>query len=275
MSILGQLEKLNTAPPNQFQAEVNEVTSFLLNRCQLVVGNSICRLVELELYYYSKNHPDPFVHQDPLQKKFGGWYLHRKGGTLKNGTFKGIDLTFGTAENYAAFLIRSIKDSNGEIIDGSCLCVEYMMKMIGVESVSKLQLKVEGAGVTSTENPLRLEILSKPITPNLVFCSPRVGLTLKGKASNLDARKYLVSKYRFLTEPKRVKKGRAELIYGLVDSGIPTSEIRQLTGSPTKLIDKYYFSKNAEQNFEMPKSGIVKPTDFWALANCNQCGRFD
>lgn len=270
MTILGKLEKLNTVPSGHFKRELTEVASFLLNSCILVVGKTRCRLVELELYYHSKQHPDPFVHQDILQKEFGKWYLHRKGGTLKNGTFKGIDFTFGTPNTYAAFLIRSIENSSGELIDGSCLCVEFIMNSIGVETVSDLRDLVEGPGIVSVENPFRFECLPEQNVPVSVYDSPGVGLTLKGKTSDSNAKKFLVSKYRFMTEPRRVKKGRAELIYSFVDSEMSPSAIRQLTGSPIKLIDKYYSSKNAELRFEIPETGIVKPIDFWGLARCGR-----
>jgi hypothetical protein len=46
----------------------------------------------------------------------------------------------------------------------------------------------------------------------------------------------LARRYRFLTDPRRVTKGRTELIDALLADGRTPDEIRQLTGSPLKTI---------------------------------------
>src|SRR5262245_40018162 len=68
----------------------------LLNRARLVAGGVPHRLTEVEFYYHGPEHPDRFAHRDPIQVHNGRWYFHRTAGVYRAGSFKGVDLTFGT-----------------------------------------------------------------------------------------------------------------------------------------------------------------------------------
>ncbi len=92
---------------------------FLMNKVCVVAGNNQYRIVDCEVYYHSKQHPDPFIHsvvnKHEHQLNSGTWFFNDAGG---------LDLTFGTkSENeeekvYAAFLIRGIQDKSGEYTSG-------------------------------------------------------------------------------------------------------------------------------------------------------------
>src|SRR5438105_3572542 len=62
----------------------------LLNGVRLVVANEPHRLVEVEAYYHSEDHPDIFAHRDPIQLECGKWYFHRTRGVYRSGSFKGL-----------------------------------------------------------------------------------------------------------------------------------------------------------------------------------------
>src|ERR1700730_3426370 len=67
----------------------------LLNGSLLVIGNKTPRFTEVEVYYHSPGHADPFSHRDPVTQQCGRWYFHRSSGTYRSGSFKGLDLAFG------------------------------------------------------------------------------------------------------------------------------------------------------------------------------------
>jgi hypothetical protein len=68
-----------------------------------------------------------------------------------------------------------------------------------------------------------------------VFRLARVGLSLE-RHNDAVAVDRLSRHYRFLSEPRRVTKGRRELIEALLSSGHSPEDIRRLTGSPMTAI---------------------------------------
>lgn len=197
----------------------------LLNRCDWRVFGARWRLVEVETYVYSAAHPDPYVHRDPRQQAWRQWYLHRSGGTLKNGTFKGIDLTFGAADVHAGLLIRGVETAAGRIVDGPCNVVHALMAAAEVEHVRDLH-----ARLVAEPTALRLVESPQPRT-QLVFATVRFGL-----GGDRDERAWRESRQRFLTEPRRIKKARRLLIDALLQDGMEPDQIRALTGSPRPTI---------------------------------------
>jgi hypothetical protein len=197
----------------------------LLHRCDWQVFGARWRLVEVETYVYSAAHPDPYVHQDPHQQRWRQWYLHRKGGTLKNGTFKGIDLTFGTEGVFCGLLIRGVETADGRVIDGPCNVVHALMAAAAVDHVAGLDACIH-------QNPEGLRLVESPQPRSQqVFSTERVGLG--GDAAETS---YRASRQRFLSEPQRIKKGRRLLLDALLADGWTVDAIRALTRSPRKTI---------------------------------------
>lgn len=115
------------------------------------------RLVEVELYAYSAGvYEDRFTHCDPQQGMAGTWYFHKKGGTYKNGSFKGLDVTFGTGSGVSVgVLIRSISrildtppsSSSGvaftdlplgDVTEGPSLVVDTLLAAAGFKTIAEL-----------------------------------------------------------------------------------------------------------------------------------------
>jgi hypothetical protein len=67
------------------------------------------------------------------------------------------------------------------------------------------------------------------------FRSARVGLSLR-RAWLAEAQRFVMKPYRFLSEPKRIRKGKTLLILELHVEGRSEEEIREITGSPLKNI---------------------------------------
>ena len=110
---------------------------------------------------HSSHHADPYAHGDegcfgqfsdfprvlswpisvrsqtkapqPRQTSCGVWYFHRKGGTYKSGSFKGMDLACGDKDKnvFAGLLLRAVLDPSDKLIEGPCLVVDKILEMNG------------------------------------------------------------------------------------------------------------------------------------------------
>jgi len=223
----------NLDAPGAAEGWFHDIAMHVLGSCRLRVAASICRLVEIEFYFDSKDHPDPFAHRDPVQAHCGRWYFHRIGRSYRGGSFKGFDLTFGSDGAHGGILIRSLETPDGRLVVGPSLCVDYLLATTGSSSVAALADAIGDRHATDPGSPLQL-VDGSPVEVTL-FRSARVGLSLK-RHSDAIAVDRLARPYRFLTEPRRVTKGRPELIAALLSAGHSPDDVRRLTGSPIKVI---------------------------------------
>src|SRR4051794_40956116 len=150
-----------------FEAWFSGIAEVLLNGTRLVAGGVPNRLTEVEFYYHGPEHPDRFAHRDPVQVHTGRWYFHRTAGVYRSGSFKGVDLTFGTAQAHAGILFRGLERPDGTLIDGPSLLVDHLLDATGAAAVPALD-KVIGARLAwDPGNPLRLEratdLAQKPV----------------------------------------------------------------------------------------------------------------
>ena len=179
------------------------------------------RIVELEYYYISTEHPDPYVHQDPHQHYWLCWYFHRQNGkAYKSGTYKGLDISIGsinsplstptttttattttsaTNSGVGGLLIRSIiNNETGEVIQGPCKVVN---ELIGETSVGDFVEELQTSALTTT---LPVEIYSQDLLTferaksngMTILRSPRVGLTFK-RITPTQGKDYLMAPYRY------------------------------------------------------------------------------
>lgn len=220
--------------PDAATAWFRELAACLLGPCRLRVAGSSCRLVELEFYYDSATHRDPFTHRHAEQATSGRWYFHRIGASYRGGSFKGIDLTFGAHDAHGGILIRSLETPTGELVVGPSLCVDHLLGATGASSVAELAEALGGRGALDASSPLHLQGGGE--VEVTLFSSARVGLSLKRHHDALAVDR-LSRPYRFLSEPRRVTKGRRELILALHASGRTAEDIRRLTGSPLPAIE--------------------------------------
>jgi 3-methyladenine DNA glycosylase Mpg len=237
------------APENP--ADINgwfsRIAGRLLNGCSLLVGQQPHRVVEIELYYWSKAHPDPFAHRDPIQFEIGHWYFHRAHGVFRGGSFKGLDLTFGNADASGGVLIRGLEKPDGTFIDGPSLCVDYLLKATGTKTVATLDHSANKSLAWEKGNPLRLHEVQG--TENRApMRTPRVGLSLKRAASSPESTRFLMLPYRYLTEPRRTKKGKIVMVLALHVQGVCLARIQQLTNCPRRAIERYVADFERGQN---------------------------
>jgi hypothetical protein len=220
--------------PGAAEAWFHEIARRLLGPCRLRVAGALRRLVEIEFYFDSAEHPDPFTHRSPDQATSGHWYFHRAGASFRGGSFKGLDLTFGGDTAHGGILIRSLETAEGGLIVGPSLSVDHLLVATGMSSVAALANAIGGRSVFDPASPLCL-VDGEERGELSLFRSARVGLSLK-RHDDAVAVDRLSRHYRFLSEPRRVTKGRRELIEALLSSGHSPEDVRRLTGSPMKAI---------------------------------------
>jgi hypothetical protein len=202
----------------------------------LIVDGQQHRLTEVECYYRSADHPDPFPHADPIQHQKGLWYFHKTSGEYRGGTYKGVDLAFGDNDGTGGLLIRSIETPQGKLIDGPSLTVDHLLARTGCATVAELDRAISGRPAWNAGNPLRL--VRVPSDGRAVFRSARVGLSLRRAAVQPEALRFVMRPYRFLTEPRRIKKGKTLLLLQLHLEGRGIEEISHITGSPPRSIQR-------------------------------------
>lgn len=220
----------------------------LLNGTELVVGGKAHRITEVEVYYHGADHADPFAHKDPVQLCCGRWYFHRTNGVYRNASFKGLDLAFGDGVHFGGVLIRGLEKPNGELIDGPSLLVDYLLDATAAETVARLD-KVIGTRVAwETGNTLFLREVEN-LEQRPICRSGRIGLTLKRSPGNKAMQRYVLKPYRYLSQPRKIAKGKPLLVLALHALGKSADEIQTITGCNRGTIERYVadFKSGQEQ----------------------------
>lgn len=216
---------------NTLQEKFELFAKYLLNNCVMYIENNKYYLEEIEFYYYSDSHKDSYVHKKQDQKTNQKWYFHQYAtGVYKSGTYKGLDLTFGTKNSYGGILIRAIQNAvNGQYIIGPCNVVNYILKQLNIEEVKDLVLMLESTDAFSQLNKFYLK--NEKHIDNLIFKGPRVGLSSKYP-------EHMFLNYRFLKSPNVTLKYKDTLISVLYNEGLQPDEINKMTGISKSTITK-------------------------------------
>lgn len=214
------------------------VAGRLLNGVDLMVAGEVYRLVEVEAYFHGPAHPDPFTHRDPVQREYGRWYFHRTGGVYRGGSFKGVDLTFGDGTATFGVLLRSVVTPDGTLIDGPSRLVDHLLTRTATATVAELDGVIAGRPWWDAASPLALRPADPERTAEVV-ATARVGLTLRRARGVESAPRFVGRPYRFLTEPRRITKGRPQTVLALHRAGRDAAAIRETTGVAVRVIDKY------------------------------------
>lgn len=224
----------------------------LLCGTRLLVAGQPHRFTEVEFYYHGGKHLDPFTHRDPIQKGLGLWYFHRTAGVYRGGSFKGFDLTFGGEGAFGGVLIRGIEKEGGPLIDGPSLSVDHLLSATGAGTVAALDSAIAGRPAWDRDNPLRIEWLEEAACRDLLHTS-RVGLSLK-RLKKADApTRYILRRYRFLSEPRRISKGKQHMVLALHVDGAAPQAIREKTGCTKGAMERYiadFDHGGTEENFD-------------------------
>lgn len=212
------------------------IANHLLNRTDFIVAGRHYRLAEVEMYYSSPAHPDPFPHHDPRQRAWGRWYFHRRHGRYRSGSFQGLDLTLGDGTAYFGILIRTIITPEGTAIVGPSRTVDHLLAATQTASVAELDHRIAARPIADPTSPLHLADAPAP-RPTPVYATARVGLSLKRAQEH--ATRFVGRPYRYLTEPAVITKGKVPLALALHCEGYTPAEIHALTGISQRALARY------------------------------------
>jgi 3-methyladenine DNA glycosylase Mpg len=172
-----------------------KIAARIFSKAVLKIKSRPYKIMEIEFYYYSKEHPDIFAHREEIQLKKGYWYFHRK-----EGSYKGLDITFGDGSSYGGILLRAIESlDNSVYTEGPSKLVDEILRCHGHKKVREL---------LKDELDLYLEIKDKAVTSKGVYKGKRVGL--KQKKDDTDDI-FINKSYRFCAELTKVKKQKKGL----------------------------------------------------------------
>jgi hypothetical protein len=211
----------------------------LLKATRLHIHGQRYRLTEVEVYYHSAAHPDPYAHRNPIQRHTGRWYFHRTGGQYRGGSFKGLDVTFGDGVAHGGILFRGMEKPDGSVVDGPSLLVDELLNATRFRTVATLDAALGERLAWDTDSPMSL--VPWEGEPQPVWKSIRVGLSLKRFPFHPEdpAIRFLFRHYRYLTEPRRTKKGKPHLVLPLLADGMSAEKIHRITGCPLATVQRY------------------------------------
>ena len=194
---------------------IPELAQELLNCVVLVLSDSRSgsqiefRLTEIEFYLFSDSHPDPYTHRSPEQKLSNRFYFHKfANGTYKSGTWKGLDICFGSESSYFGVLIRSlVNTTTNQFIEGPCLSVNTILNHFSCKDVKELASKVFGEkldfDIFDDRKPVHLRLVDH-LKEEILFRGPRIGLSNKWP-------EYRDLPYRYCIFRDKIKKQKRDL----------------------------------------------------------------
>lgn len=240
------------SPTQTYQEQFDTLANEVLNKFILHAGNAKFQIAEIEFYLKDGVHKDPFTHCDTHQSTIGKWYFHRqRGRAYKNGTYMGLDITFGTPDSFGGILIRSLYDiENKTIIEGPCNCVKAILKNVEHESIDSFVGDNQLLDVVDNQL-LHLEYnATNTVVDGLttVFKGPRVGLTLKRYTKSREG--YLMNDYRYINRMLSVKKFKSGMVLSMHRDGMSNDEIKKATKTSIRNIDKYIALYNAGKEID-------------------------
>eukprot|EP01116_Phalansterium_solitarium_P020353 TRINITY_DN5987_c0_g1_i1.p1 TRINITY_DN5987_c0_g1~~TRINITY_DN5987_c0_g1_i1.p1 ORF type:complete len:324 (+),score=100.14 TRINITY_DN5987_c0_g1_i1:46-1017(+) len=234
-AILLPLEELKT--DDDVDKHFVRIADYLINQVTLVAGGQQHQIVELEFYWTSDAHRDPFTHGNEIQRQTGVWYFHRMGSGYKGGSYKGLDVAIGRDDkNVGGVLLRSLRLlPEGTIVNGPSLVVDHLLKLCGADTIASL-MDVRLKGDISVEQGGGRPLFLVPIAPGSrapvpVHRSARFGLNMSKKDVAPEVQQRFIFKlYRFVAYPDKIPKGRPHLNVALHHSGLSAEEIIKISG---------------------------------------------
>lgn len=166
------VEKLHQVKGENIEKQIAEIAKLLFETCIFKAGNIEFRLAEIEFYFASEAHKDPFIYKKPEQLEFGKFMKHASG----------FDITFGNGTNYGGILVRGIRivrTEGKEYLHGPLNVYKLLTSKLG--DIKNLEVRETGSDLPVTKE-------------NEVVSFSRYGLGLKTE----DPDGYRAKNYRFI-----------------------------------------------------------------------------
>ena len=199
-----EIENLNLdIDDKNIEGSFKRIAFDLMNRWILDVESKSYRIAEIEFYYKSETHNDPYAHAHALQKTKGRWYFHGSG----------FDITCGQKGYYGGILIRAICDIEDDknYIYGPLSCITEIFSNVKGVYEAKISFGLKPV----KEGEL---IIEKPIA------APRIGLN-----PTKDTGKYEAF-YRYLIMPKKKHAEKSRIAEAMVQQKYTDDEIKNIWG---------------------------------------------
>ncbi|EFC40849.1 predicted protein [Naegleria gruberi] len=221
-AIITKLKELDSCKSfktiKEFEDTFVSISDYLFNNTELVVKDKTYRLAELEYYFTCPPvHNDPFSHCHDLQATRGEWYFHQSlaktnDNNYKGGSYKGLDISIGSAGFKGGILIRSLlKSDNKTLVEGPSKCVDEIIGAYDCDNIQEFVTKCfkgqKHFQALSTSSAFYLKPIDTPYSDTMVK-SARVGLTLKQKTQQKERVEYIFKPYRHCLKAKDIKKGK-------------------------------------------------------------------
>lgn len=162
-------ELIKLTQEERIEEKLQWILSYFLRNFSLKVNDKIVQPIEVEAYYFHANiFEDKYVHCEKgfQDNHFGKLYFHKMNGTLKTGTYKGMDICLSCEEGiFLALLIRSAK-IDGKAIYGPSNCVK---EIFGTDEIYKEKYEEEQAKDVLVRNA--------ELSEEKISCGERYGLS--------------------------------------------------------------------------------------------------
>jgi hypothetical protein len=226
----------------------NYYANQILNKQVLMINNHPHRIIEIEFYITCQEHPDPFTHKEVDQATPDKWYFHKKGGTYKGGTFKGLDITFRPTEVkygeenpvYGGILIRSVMGLiDGIIIEGPCRVVDRILALSSCPHILEFTKRNHNKHLDIDDETSQLYLKPKTNEYRSIphYSNPRVGLTLKNPNDISKRMEYIMKNYRYMIYPNVLKKYRKLIAAKLYNEDVSCYDIMKCMKMTQKQVD--------------------------------------
>lgn len=253
------MERLRISQDQDPTIELTRISRYLQNHVLLMIGEQPYRITEIEAYYHSNNHPDPYVHRATEQARCGYWYFHKRGSGYREGKIKGLDIAIGTEGRiFGGILIRGIAPQNqsGEYIDGPSRVVDEILKNLNSTKVRDIAGKLDQP-ITKEKSP-ELYLTSNPsLMPGEWCAAPRVGLGLRNDNDLALQKTFFLKRYRFHICPDQTSVDRGMIFLSLVLQGWNAGMARLLMNMSDSMCMKSI--EAFKQGFDKDLSGYLRP----------------
>ncbi|NDC40132.1 MAG: hypothetical protein EBZ77_01025 [Chitinophagia bacterium] len=221
----------------------SKAAEMLIRNSVLIAGQSQYQIKEIEFYFSSEEHKDPYVHSVQYsnvhrQSEFGEWYFHRYLTRENyNHNRRGLDLTIGDKEKNTSggILVRGLKPlAGGKPIQGPSKVVnEILTQLDNFKSDYSIDDLAKGTGtfVFNTNSPLSIMPFEHPTSK--LLNSKRLGLAPKSEDMDGNFRNAL---YRYFDDDYLTSiKGKEGIFRELVERGIyKQQDAKQIIGYDIK-----------------------------------------
>lgn len=245
---------------NTYGERFSRLANELINKYVLCVNKTNFRISEIEFYLHTDDHLDIYTHRDIDQKTPCQWYFHKKGGSYKAGTYKGMDITFGflnkLGDTYGGILIREIQNMDTlKYISGPCCTVDEILKTAGhntIESLVNTLSKDNPNGQVFNSNNVLYLLKNDMLIEKTIYSGPRVGLSF-------GYPDFLVRDYRFLTNLYDTKKYKAPIVLKMRKEGRSATQIKTAANVSELTTQKYL--KLYEDGKKLSNLKNIKPSN--------------